>query len=115
MRKKYIEPERMAAINRSYNKHSFRRIVHLLLAFMNSIQAIYNFPSLGRKVTIKGHKIILPEEWFTFRLTFQLSTLRSRRHQLLMIAKATENLCLGHSATTKVAIKVNHQNTLVLT
>ena len=41
-----------------YIKHSFRRIVHLLLAFMNSIQAIYNFQSLGRKVMTKGHTFI---------------------------------------------------------
>ena len=35
-----------------YLEHFFRRIVHLLLAFMNSIQAIYNFKSLGRNVDI---------------------------------------------------------------
>ena len=46
-----------------------------------------------------------------FRLTFQLSTLRSRRPQHLMIAKATENLCFTHSVITKVSTNVNHQST----
>ena len=96
-----------------YIKHSFRRVVHLLLAFMNSIQAIYNFQSLGRKVMTKGHIFLPPEEESIFRLTFQLSTLRSRRPQLLMIAKATENLCLGHSAITKVTIKVLCVNVVI--
>ena len=35
-----------------YNALYSRRIVHFLLAFMNSIQAIYNFKSLGRNVNI---------------------------------------------------------------
>ena len=42
-----------------YLENFFRRVVHLLLAFMNSIQAIYNFKSLGRNVNIQSHTSML--------------------------------------------------------
>ena len=87
-----------------YLEHSFRRIVHLLLAFMNSIQAIYNFQSLGRKVRTEKNSFMLSQRriLLCFRLTFQLSTLTFRRPLHLMITKVTENPCSDHSALFKV-------------
>ena len=46
-----------------------RRIIHLMLAFVNSIQAIYNFPSLGRQV---GNSIKRKSAWHRYKFLGRL-------------------------------------------
>ena len=46
-----------------------RRIIHLMLAFINSIQAIYNFPSLGREV---GNSIKQNSVWHRYKFLGRL-------------------------------------------